>query len=133
MLNDALIKKWNFFRQLMWSVKLRMALILEIESYSIRNVTVSHFLFFSYIITYFQKKSDNIVTMASGGLAAPAAAQLMFDDFGNPFIVVRDQEKQKRLTGIDALKVFFTIYYLCNFLFIFFLLVMLLNISLNEF
>ncbi|VDN50721.1 unnamed protein product [Dracunculus medinensis] len=42
--------------------------------------------------------------MASGGLAAPAAAQLMFDDFGNPFIVVRDQEKQKRLTGIDALK-----------------------------
>lgn len=32
-------------------------------------------------------------------------AQVLFDEFGQPFIVVRDQEKQKRLTGIDALKV----------------------------
>nr|CDJ88112.1 Chaperonin Cpn60 TCP-1 domain containing protein [Haemonchus contortus] len=31
-------------------------------------------------------------------------AQLMFDEFGQPFIVMRDQEKQKRLTGIEALK-----------------------------
>ncbi|XP_068621804.1 T-complex protein 1 subunit epsilon [Battus philenor] len=27
-----------------------------------------------------------------------------FDEFGRPFIILRDQEKQKRLTGIDALK-----------------------------
>lgn len=31
-------------------------------------------------------------------------AQLMFDEFGQPFIVMRDQEKQKRLTGLEALK-----------------------------
>ncbi|CAG4957958.1 unnamed protein product [Parnassius apollo] len=27
-----------------------------------------------------------------------------FDEFGRPFIILRDQERQKRLTGIDALK-----------------------------
>ncbi|XP_026755995.2 T-complex protein 1 subunit epsilon [Galleria mellonella] len=27
-----------------------------------------------------------------------------FDEYGRPFIILRDQEKQKRLTGIDALK-----------------------------
>ncbi|CAJ0596983.1 unnamed protein product [Cylicocyclus nassatus] len=31
-------------------------------------------------------------------------AQLMFDEYGQPFIVMRDQEKQKRLTGIEAVK-----------------------------
>ncbi len=30
----------------------------------------------------------------------------MFDEFGQPFIIIKDQEKKKRLTGIDALKVF---------------------------
>lgn len=29
----------------------------------------------------------------------------MFDDFGQPFIIIKDQERKKRLTGIDALKV----------------------------
>lgn len=33
-----------------------------------------------------------------------AAGQLLFDDSGQPFIVIREQEKQKRLTGIEALK-----------------------------
>lgn len=28
-----------------------------------------------------------------------------FDEFGRPFIILRDQENQKRLTGVDALKV----------------------------
>lgn len=28
-----------------------------------------------------------------------------FDEYGRPFIILRDQEKQKRLTGIDAIKV----------------------------
>lgn len=28
-----------------------------------------------------------------------------FDEYGRPFIILRDQERQKRLTGIDALKV----------------------------
>lgn len=32
------------------------------------------------------------------------AAHVLFDEFGQPFIVLRDQEKQKRLTGIEALK-----------------------------
>ncbi|XP_075217452.1 chaperonin containing TCP1 subunit 5 [Lycorma delicatula] len=29
---------------------------------------------------------------------------LAFDEFGRPFIIIRDQEKQKRLTGSDAIK-----------------------------
>jgi T-complex protein 1 subunit epsilon len=29
---------------------------------------------------------------------------IAFDEFGRPFIILRDQENQKRLTGIDALK-----------------------------
>uniref|UniRef100_A0A1I7X3L9 BZIP domain-containing protein n=1 Tax=Heterorhabditis bacteriophora TaxID=37862 RepID=A0A1I7X3L9_HETBA len=31
-------------------------------------------------------------------------AQLMFDEFGQPFIVMKDQERQKRLTGVEAVK-----------------------------
>ena len=35
-----------------------------------------------------------------------ANAQLLaFDEFGRPFIILKDQDKQKRLTGLDALKV----------------------------
>ena len=34
---------------------------------------------------------------------------IAFDEFGRPFIIVRDQEKQNRLIGIDALKVGFCI------------------------
>jgi T-complex protein 1 subunit epsilon len=30
---------------------------------------------------------------------------LAFDEFGRPFIIIRDQEKQKRLTGSEAIKV----------------------------
>lgn len=30
---------------------------------------------------------------------------IAFDEYGRPFIILRDQDKQKRLTGIDALKV----------------------------
>jgi T-complex protein 1 subunit epsilon len=30
---------------------------------------------------------------------------LAFDEYGRPFIIIRDQENEKRLTGIDALKV----------------------------
>lgn len=30
---------------------------------------------------------------------------LAFDEYGRPFIIIRDQEKQKRLTGNDAIKV----------------------------
>lgn len=39
----------------------------------------------------------------------PATGALMFDEYGQPFIVIRDQERKKRLTGIDALKVSGTI------------------------
>lgn len=31
-------------------------------------------------------------------------AQLAFDEYGRPFIVLKDQDKQERLTGIEALK-----------------------------
>ena len=32
---------------------------------------------------------------------------IAFDEFGKPFIILRDQEQQKRLTGNDAIKVSF--------------------------
>ncbi|VDM50110.1 unnamed protein product [Toxocara canis] len=35
---------------------------------------------------------------------ATAAAHVMFDEYGQPFIIIRDEEKQKRLTGVEALK-----------------------------
>uniref|UniRef100_A0A915C197 T-complex protein 1 subunit epsilon n=2 Tax=Parascaris univalens TaxID=6257 RepID=A0A915C197_PARUN len=35
---------------------------------------------------------------------AATAAHVLFDEYGQPFIILRDQEKQKRLTGIEALK-----------------------------
>jgi len=30
---------------------------------------------------------------------------LAFDEYGRPFIILKDQDKQKRLVGIDAHKV----------------------------
>lgn len=30
---------------------------------------------------------------------------LTFDEYGRPFIIIRDQDKQSRLTGNDAIKV----------------------------
>ena len=30
---------------------------------------------------------------------------LAFDEFGRPFLIIKDQDKQKRLTGIEAIKV----------------------------
>uniref|UniRef100_A0A915LZZ8 T-complex protein 1 subunit epsilon n=1 Tax=Meloidogyne javanica TaxID=6303 RepID=A0A915LZZ8_MELJA len=35
---------------------------------------------------------------------ATAAGQLLFDESGQPFILIREQERQKRLTGVEALK-----------------------------
>lgn len=32
---------------------------------------------------------------------------IAFDEFGKPFIILRDQDTQKRLTGNDAIKVSF--------------------------
>jgi hypothetical protein len=31
--------------------------------------------------------------------------QLLFDQYGQPFLVIREQARQKRLTGAEALKV----------------------------
>lgn len=32
-------------------------------------------------------------------------SQLMFDESGQPFIIIREQDAQKRITGVEALKV----------------------------
>lgn len=37
-----------------------------------------------------------------------ALGQLIFDEYGKPIIILKDQDQQKRLTGIDALKVCMT-------------------------
>ena len=31
--------------------------------------------------------------------------QVAFDEYGRPFLILKDQDKQKRLVGIDAHKV----------------------------
>jgi T-complex protein 1 subunit epsilon len=41
---------------------------------------------------------------------------LAFDEYGRPFIIIRDQQNQKRLTGVDALKVSF-VFHSCMHLF----------------
>jgi T-complex protein 1 subunit epsilon len=40
----------------------------------------------------------------AGLMQKPSSGALMFDDFGQPFIIIKDQERRKRLTGIEALK-----------------------------
>lgn len=35
---------------------------------------------------------------------------IAFDEYGRPFIILRDQDRQKRLTGIDALKVGYVLF-----------------------
>jgi len=45
---------------------------------------------------------------------ATAAGQLLFDESGQPFILIREQERQKRLTGVEALKVFLNFYFSLN-------------------
>jgi T-complex protein 1 subunit epsilon len=37
-------------------------------------------------------------------MAGPSVGSLAFDEFGRPFLVLRDQENQKRLTGKEAIK-----------------------------
>jgi hypothetical protein len=42
-----------------------------------------------------------------------AQGSLAFDEYGRPFIIIRDQDKKKRLTGLEAHKV--NKVELCNF------------------
>ena len=39
-------------------------------------------------------------------MAGAAVGSLAFDEYGRPFLILRDQDNQKRLTGKDAIKVF---------------------------
>ena len=39
--------------------------------------------------------------MAPGGMSA---GSLAFDEFGRPFLILKDEDKQDRLTGSDAIK-----------------------------
>lgn len=42
---------------------------------------------------------------------------MVFDEYGRPFIIVRDQEQKERIKGIDAIKVFMIracVFYKCN-------------------
>ena len=36
---------------------------------------------------------------------------LAFDEFGRPFLIIKDQDKQKRLTGLEAIKVNLEFFY----------------------
>ena len=49
-------------------------------------------------------------------MAQMAAGQLVFDEYGKPILILKDQDQQKRLTGIDALKVLLDLLFLVNLL-----------------
>ena len=57
------------------------------------------------------KKSDDIANTCSSvdlrklWSRMASHGQIAFDEFGRPFIILKDQENQKRLTGLDAQKV----------------------------
>ncbi len=38
-------------------------------------------------------------------MSSQQMGSLAFDEYGRPFIILRDQDRQKRLTGKDAIKV----------------------------
>jgi len=38
-------------------------------------------------------------------MAGAAVGSLAFDEYGRPFLILRDQNNQNRLTGKDAIKV----------------------------
>ena len=38
-------------------------------------------------------------------MAANSMGSLAFDEYGRPFLILRDQEQQTRLSGNDAIKV----------------------------
>ena len=38
-------------------------------------------------------------------MAGAAVGSLAFDEYGRPFLILRDQDHQKRITGKDAIKV----------------------------
>jgi len=35
----------------------------------------------------------------------PAAMSMVFDEYGRPFIILRDQERKERIKGVEAIKV----------------------------
>ena len=35
---------------------------------------------------------------------------LTFDEFGNPYIIIREQEKKQRIKGLDAIRVFLGVF-----------------------
>ena len=44
-------------------------------------------------------------------MAANSMGSLAFDEYGRPFLILRDQEQQTRLSGNDAIKVkYFSMY-----------------------
>lgn len=51
---------------------------------------------------------------------ASLPGSIAFDEYGRPFIIIRDQDKQKRLTGVDALKVRIVLFTLFGFVMWFF-------------
>ncbi len=44
-----------------------------------------------------------------------SVGQIAFDEYGRPFIILRDQENQQRLTGLEAQKVHFKFFFLGQF------------------
>lgn len=55
------------------------------------------------------ESSDCVVISAWKMAMFPGS--VAFDEYGRPFIILRDQDRQKRLTGTDALKVIFFHYF----------------------
>ena len=39
-------------------------------------------------------------------MPAPSMGSIAFDEYGRPFIILRDQDTKQRLSGVEAHKVF---------------------------
>jgi hypothetical protein len=63
------------------------------------------FFFFARTLSRAKKEDRRVFFLFQEKSSSTAAMSLAFDEFGRPFIIVREQERKQRLTGIEALKV----------------------------
>lgn len=55
-----------------------------------------------------KNKNSFLLALCVSPFTMSSLGTLAFDEYGRPFIIIKDQEKKSRLTGLDALKVSYT-------------------------
>lgn len=51
------------------------------------------------------RRCARAAAVGAGGVAMSAMGTLAFDEYGRPFLILKDQERKTRLMGLEALKV----------------------------